>query len=611
MKRIFANASAVISAIAVIAGCTKADVNPAKDNVIRMTVSLDKPVVTSCEDSRIAVSGTSLSWEGNESVGVIFATSAESKTTYKQELKTVPGCPGVFAGNVNLGNYTADDIVGIVYPYSEESWGRNNSGLRIVMQTSTADQTQARSGELNCANAKIFAEVNKSDFKVSGDSYTLEGKQLKWASSFLQCNVYGKHAEGRSGEKLISVEVNSTATVAFVGTAEWKLGGTAFVFNGAGDGNQHIRTLLSEPAVIGAEVSEAASVFVSTLPRSSSSSLVEFTKIKVVTDCAIYQKTISQKPKLTAGNVIPVGLNLASFERTATDRLSFEVSFDGGQTWTKDIPASFTSLMTKGELTVGQAAEIGLAVKKSTQKVDVDLSGSTMATPVWPKAAFLSTADEPNASLKSIKFPSNVNEIEAGASGAGAFSYCTALESIDLTQFEVIGRDAFCYTGLKSVTIPNTVKTIGNQAFRWCFNIGSVYFNAEKVTGTYLFGGGDAYVDNPHAVDMVVTIGPDVESVPNYMVFGNPNLSKVIFEGSPAIGQSVLSKSKWLKTIEFKSVTPPTQAIADKPFYATTTSANVTEGKQLIVPEGAVEAYKAEPWGTFATTLGYEIVESK
>jgi len=612
MKQLFAKTFAVISALAVIAGCSKSHMdNPSKDNVIRMTVSLDKPALEG--DTRISVSGTTLSWDGDESVGVIFAVSSTDKTAYTQELKSVKGCPGVFSGDINLGSYTADDIIGIVYPYSDESWGRYKSpNFRIVMKTSSKDQVQATSGVLNCANTKLFAEVSKTDFVVSGNTYTLGGKTLKWANSFLQFNVYGKHAEGKEGEKLQSVKIESTATVAFVGTAEWNCGGTSFTFNGAGDTEQHILTKLTTPETIGATLPEAASIFTAVLPRSKSTQIVNFTKVTVVTDKAIYEKTINQSPFLYVGKVLPVSLDLATFDsRTATtiEQFSFDVSFDGGESWTKEIPVAFTSLKTKGEVTDAQIGEIALAIKNNTAKVDLDMSGSTLTTSVWPKAPFCNTADSPNAWLKSIKFPSNVNEIAAGASSFGAFTYCTGLEGVDLTGFVKIGRDAFTYSGIKSLNVPKTVTTIGNQAFRFCLSLETVYYDAPAATGTYLCAGGDSYYQLSHSVDMVVTIGHDVTSLPTYFVFGNPNLSKIVFEGSPAIGGSMMNKSLWLDTIEFETETPPTQA-STAVIYGTTTSSSVTGAKKLIVPAGASTAYDVAPWSGMVKDLGF-IIEEK
>jgi len=605
MKKICTKAFAVISALTVIAGCSKSYMdNNSKENVIRMTVSLDKPALAG--DTRISVSESTLTWDGDESVGVIFATTSENKTTYTQELKSVNGCPGVFSGDINLGSYSADDIIGIVYPYNADSWGRyKDPNLRIVMQTSSNDQTQSASGVFNCANAKLFAEVTKSDFAVSGNNYTLGGKTLQWANSFLQFNIYGKHADGEADEQLQSVKIESSANIAFVGTSEWSIGGTAFTFNSSGEYSQHIRTRLATPAAIGGDLASAASVFTAVLPRAKSTQLVNFVKITVYTDKAIYDKTINQSPTLAIGSVLPINLDLASFTKRTT---SMDVSYDGGTTWTKSVPVSFTTMQTKGALTDDQIAELASVIKDNFVKVDLDMSGSTLTTTVWPKAPFCNTSDYPNANLKSIKFPSNVNEIAGGVSGSGAFSYCTGLQGVDLTGFVTIGRDAFTYCGLKSVTVPNTVTTIGNQAFRYCLSLESVYYNTPAATGTYLFGGGDSYYNLPHAADLVITIGPDVTSVPNYFSFGHPNLSKIVFKGSPAIGGYMMNKSKWLHTIEFETTTPPTQAGATA-IYNNITSSSVTGDKKLIVPAGAAETYNVAPWSGMVKDLGFVIEE--
>ena len=86
-------------------------------NTIHLTVSTGKEDLTSADGTRVGLgSYGKLQWEGDESIAIIFAKKSSSGTEYKYtcELPTVPGKPGVFSGNVDLGKYSASDIIGIV-----------------------------------------------------------------------------------------------------------------------------------------------------------------------------------------------------------------------------------------------------------------------------------------------------------------------------------------------------------------------------------------------------------------------------------------------------------------------------------------------------------------
>ena len=59
--------------------------------------------------------------------------------------------------------------------------------------------------------------------------------------------------------------------------------------------------------------------------------------------------------------------------------------------------------------------------------------------------------------------------------GASAFAYCYGLENVQIgNNVTTLGRSAFWYCGLKSITIPDNVTSIGSQAFGDCGALESI-----------------------------------------------------------------------------------------------------------------------------------------
>ena len=63
--------------------------------------------------------------------------------------------------------------------------------------------------------------------------------------------------------------------------------------------------------------------------------------------------------------------------------------------------------------------------------------------------------------LNSVKLPINLTTI-----GDAAFSYCSALTSIKLPEgLTTVGDGSFCATGLTNITVPKSLKKVGQTAF--------------------------------------------------------------------------------------------------------------------------------------------------
>ena len=90
--------------------------------------------------------------------------------------------------------------------------------------------------------------------------------------------------------------------------------------------------------------------------------------------------------------------------------------------------------------------------------------------------------------VKTVVLPSSLVEIKEGA-----FACCRALENAELKKgLKIIGRSAFCSTNLKKLTVPDTVVSIGDEAYQ---RAAIAELTALPSSLTYI--GADVFADTP------------------------------------------------------------------------------------------------------------------
>ena len=156
------------------------------------------------------------------------------------------------------------------------------------------------------------------------------------------------------------------------------------------------------------------------------------------------------------------------------------------------------------------------------------------------------------SSIKSVTIGNGVTKI-----GSSAFSNCYYLTSVTIPDsVTTIGSDAFYYcSGLTSVTIPDSVTSIDGSAFRFCSGLTSINVDEnntsyKSIDGILYSYDGKTLIQCPGGKTGSITIPNSVTSIGSQAFYGCSKLTSVTIGNSvTSIGSSAFYGCEGLKSV--------------------------------------------------------------
>ena len=188
-----------------------------------------------------------------------------------------------------------------------------------------------------------------------------------------------------------------------------------------------------------------------------------------------------------------------------------------------------------------------------------------------------------NQSLKSVNIPAKVKTIESNA-----FHNCGLTDLVIQEGVQTIDNYAFESNSLQNLTLPSTIKSIGNEAFRYNNNLQSIICNAVMPP---------ALGDNAFNIEITSSIKVPMASIAAYRKaygwkdFSNYYGGEVVADGITyridengamvAVAETALTEANILSTVEFEGNQYLVIKINDKVFYGNTNLTTVTLAESL------------------------------
>lgn len=191
------------------------------------------------------------------------------------------------------------------------------------------------------------------------------------------------------------------------------------------------------------------------------------------------------------------------------------------------------------------------------------------------------------SSLRSIDLPNSLERMEAYA-----FDYCTSLVRVGMpATLDTMGRGCFeLCTRLTSIDIPNSLRTIPREAFMYCTALAHINWgNDVETIDSYAFG---------NCAMTELQLPPSLRIVRYEALWKGRKLNSVIFSAPVDTLEYGVFDEHPVGMLRLRNIQPP---VSTDDGYGVGGSLYGTTVDSIIVPCGSLDAYLADVyWGQFA-----------
>lgn len=259
-----------------------------------------------------------------------------------------------------------------------------------------------------------------------------------------------------------------------------------------------------------------------------------------------------------------------------------------------------TVVLNEGLTTIGESAFSGTPVQRinfpSTLKEiarqafyqcneigEIDLSHTQLTT--------IKEHTFSRSGVQKVQFPASLTTIEDQA-----FTGTSQLKDIEFpVHVSYIGTEAFRESGITRIVLPNNLQETGKRVFMMCNNLTTVTCTNEPVTYNEGKIGSSFFEKCPQLQQ--ITYPGSICSIDRTQITENPSLTLLSLPANlKAIGFSAFDNCQRIERIEIAASTPPSLDIYSLP--------KADKIKEIIVPEGAANAYKTDSkWKSYQTVI--------